>query len=998
MTRTSRRPGSILPFVTLLLLIIMIFVALAIDIGLMMLARNHAQLAADVGALAGVRQLDGISVDNNKTKADEYAQKAAVVNLVLGQTPDVEVKVGNYYYDKTNKYGQGSKRFVHLPDYRDSDEEPWGAVQVEVKSHQPAFFSRVIGFNEYDVSAKATSVHRPRDVALILDFSGSMRFSSTNTLTSTSGTSPYATGDNTVNFSLNPDPAIPNFGNWASYQQNPGRLWRTTGIGAAPYHYAPSNYSLHSNESGPPIVKDFRYLATDDGLIQAGTQDHCNAATAVTSAGLQNAFHNSAAWNPTQVMTTRIIATPAPGQLAAENTFRDQSHADYIGDLWPKVSPGNDNSSAANATISNFSRPYARTVKEFLNGNNLDSWHTQWQNKITPTPPAPATGTPTGARHARNHGANSYPGVTVNGIDGSGLWEDNGLPSNNPLYHPGSGYDMTGANARTFTGFVMGPGYYGKTFFVWPPDPRNPVGTPGDPNYHRSDWRKRFFHYPNQPTRRMDDNARLFEVTTPTQRYLQAPGAASHTVDYAAILKWIKLPPRTLPPNLRAGRIVYYKHIPDDVSDAALGTGTPDEILDKRFWRRYIDFVLGNGNGGLNGGRADMTLYGLSSTAYNGAAGATVRITSRGTTAGSNLSGPDGVVGPNNTPIGGGKNDDPYMDYRDLPRSPLLHLWFGPLSMMDFLMPYNQSWSPGTCHEAQSWQLKVAVNSSLGDIEKNHPNDWVSLIYFNSHNEYATARVTLGKQYARMKNALFYPRTLLDVLGDETQEYRPFTSNWTDLEDSGNTTSTMTTRVNIPQAEASTCPEMGLWVAYNQFSTHASFNGRRGATKFVILETDGVPNTNTSNTFNAPSAPGAQDGRITGLGNSGSDDGTQAILAARRICAQDTPTTTAGYSTANNKARVHCMAFGDLFDDPGTAQAQDALEFLYNVQKEGNTSSDTPVPTYWIEQHKVISGVYSNPDPNNPGRIEKLRTALERIMQSGVQVTLIKGDGEYVSP
>ena len=45
-----------------------------------------------------------------------------------------------------------------------------------------------------------------------------------------------------------------------------------------------------------------------------------------------------------------------------------------------------------------------------------------------------------------------------------------------------SGYD--GAAAAPFTngpfqGYSMGPGYYGKTFYMWPPDPR--YGASADP-------------------------------------------------------------------------------------------------------------------------------------------------------------------------------------------------------------------------------------------------------------------------------------------------------------------------------------------------------------------------------------------------------------------------------------------------------------------------------------------------------------------------------------
>ncbi len=36
-------------------------------------------------------------------------------------------------------------------------------------------------------------------------------------------------------------------------------------------------------------------------------------------------------------------------------------------------------------------------------------------------------------------------------------------------------YPSTGAGS--FAGYTKGPGYYGKTFFIWPPDPRAPFNT-----------------------------------------------------------------------------------------------------------------------------------------------------------------------------------------------------------------------------------------------------------------------------------------------------------------------------------------------------------------------------------------------------------------------------------------------------------------------------------------------------------------------------------------
>ena len=86
-----------------------------------------------------------------------------------------------------------------------------------------------------------------------------------------------------------------------------------------------------------------------------------------------------------------------------------------------------------------------------------------------------------------------------------------------------------------------------------------------------------------------------------------------------------------------------------------------------------------------------------------------------------------------------------------------------------------------------------------------------------------------------------------------------------------------------------------------------------------------------------------------------------------------------GRATARMPVRVHSIGFGDLFQYTNDYQAG-ALDFLLKVQQKGNTSESTATG---IESYKIITGNYNT-------RIANLRTALERIVQSGIQVSLIK--------
>ena len=62
--RRGPRRGAVLPLVTLCLVGLMGFLALAIDVGVLAVARNQAQNAADIAALAGARTLTGTSSNN----------------------------------------------------------------------------------------------------------------------------------------------------------------------------------------------------------------------------------------------------------------------------------------------------------------------------------------------------------------------------------------------------------------------------------------------------------------------------------------------------------------------------------------------------------------------------------------------------------------------------------------------------------------------------------------------------------------------------------------------------------------------------------------------------------------------------------------------------------------------------------------------------------------------------------------------------------------------
>src|SRR6185436_8232250 len=87
--RSASRRGVVLILFVLCIVILFSFLALAIDLGLLALARTQCQNAADTAAMAGARALNGNTSNNsnnNYAAAQPAALSAAQVNGILGRT------------------------------------------------------------------------------------------------------------------------------------------------------------------------------------------------------------------------------------------------------------------------------------------------------------------------------------------------------------------------------------------------------------------------------------------------------------------------------------------------------------------------------------------------------------------------------------------------------------------------------------------------------------------------------------------------------------------------------------------------------------------------------------------------------------------------------------------------------------------------------------------------------------------------------------------------
>ena len=313
----SRREGSIAPLLAFFSVALFSCVALAIDLGMIIVARTQCQNAADAAALAGTRMLDNkpTSLDNSRASADLEAKTQAARNQYLNQyfsKSDVtELSIGLYRYDTA------AQRFYSDFVSPKLDGESWTAMKVSVRGNQQAYFSKLFGLTSLNTGATAVAVHRPRDIAFVLDFTGSMRFGTTGNW-GTDVTNPTEGG------SMNGDPIYPAFGHYqryTGYSSNPNDIPTSATPGSRPNPLyasqgfvkssgellAPANFT-YTTAGGPPCVEDF-YTDTSNNASPTV------AAFPVNPSNLTKAFVNA------------VMPTP--------DTYADQSGT-YDGDRWPR--------------------------------------------------------------------------------------------------------------------------------------------------------------------------------------------------------------------------------------------------------------------------------------------------------------------------------------------------------------------------------------------------------------------------------------------------------------------------------------------------------------------------------------------------------------------------------------------------------------------------------------------------------------------------------------
>lgn len=165
----QNRDGAMLPFVAIVIIVLFIAAAFAIDYASIHVVRSELRTATDAAAKAGV---EALGREQSTDAAIDAALRIAEANIVAGE--GLQLDPNNIVFGASGQSADGTFFFneggtplnaVRVIGDRTAD-SPQGPVGL--------FFAPLFGQTEFEPTQSATATRLDRDIALVLDVSGSM--------------------------------------------------------------------------------------------------------------------------------------------------------------------------------------------------------------------------------------------------------------------------------------------------------------------------------------------------------------------------------------------------------------------------------------------------------------------------------------------------------------------------------------------------------------------------------------------------------------------------------------------------------------------------------------------------------------------------------------------------------------------------------------------------------------------------------------------------------
>lgn len=171
-SKSTMRRGAVLPFFALLLPIMFLLCGVAINTAHLQLIKTEMRISTDAAAHAGGRAM---SIFQTTDDAIDWAEYVASQNQVGGQPLQIRT---NEYVDfgfSTRASGSGRYEFGAVPKAAvDAGTAQANSISIIGHMNVPLAIRAIPNVSEVDVSARAVATQVDRDIAIVLDRSGSM--------------------------------------------------------------------------------------------------------------------------------------------------------------------------------------------------------------------------------------------------------------------------------------------------------------------------------------------------------------------------------------------------------------------------------------------------------------------------------------------------------------------------------------------------------------------------------------------------------------------------------------------------------------------------------------------------------------------------------------------------------------------------------------------------------------------------------------------------------
>ena len=169
----SQRKGAVLPFFALLLPIIFLLCGVAINTAHLQLLKTEMKVSTDAAAHAGGRAM---SIFQTTDDAIEWAEFVASQNQVGGEPLEIDtVQYVDFGFSNRSGNGEGRYQFSEVAKAAvDAGTEQANSFAVIGYRNIPLAIRAIPNVSSVDVSARAVATQVDRDIAMVLDRSGSM--------------------------------------------------------------------------------------------------------------------------------------------------------------------------------------------------------------------------------------------------------------------------------------------------------------------------------------------------------------------------------------------------------------------------------------------------------------------------------------------------------------------------------------------------------------------------------------------------------------------------------------------------------------------------------------------------------------------------------------------------------------------------------------------------------------------------------------------------------